>query len=63
MFVTGRGWGVEFLVVWSRSEAITGPVHANTHNCLQNGDLINFLLRKENKSMDIEIYLPLSTKL
>ena len=54
---------MEFLVVWGRSEATAGPAHANTHNCLQNGDLINFLLRKENKPMDIEIYLPLSTKL
>ena len=40
-----------------------GPAHANTYICLENGDLINFLLRKEEKPKDIEIYLHLSTKL
>ena len=54
---------MEFLVVWGRSEATAGPAHANTHICLQNGDLINFLLRKEKKSKDIQLSLHLSTKL
>jgi hypothetical protein len=49
LFVTEREWSVEFLVVWGRSEATAGPAHANTHICLQNGDLINFLLGKEKK--------------
>jgi hypothetical protein len=61
LFVTEKGWSVEFLVVWGRSEAIASPAHANTHICLQNGDLINFLLRKEKKPKDIQIHL--STKL
>ena len=54
---------MEFLVVWGRSEATAGPAHANTHIFLQNGDLINFLLRKEKKPKDVEISLHLSTKL
>jgi hypothetical protein len=41
----------------------SGPAHANTRICLQNGDLINSLLRKEKKPKGIEIYLHLSTKL
>jgi len=49
LFVTERGWSVEFLVVWGRSEATAGPAHANTHNGLPNGDLINFLLRKKKR--------------
>lgn len=52
---------MEFLVVLGRSEDIAGPAHVNTHICLQNGDLINFLLRKEKKPKDIQIHL--STKL
>ena len=53
---------MEFLVVWGRSEATAGPACANTHICLQKGDLINFLLRKEKKPKDIEFYLHLSIK-
>jgi len=55
LFVNERGWSVEFLVVWCTSEATAGPAHANTYICLQNGDLINFILRKEKKPKDIEI--------
>ena len=54
---------MEYLVVWGRSEATAGLAHANTHICLRNCDLINFLLWKEEKPKDIEIYLHLSTKL
>jgi hypothetical protein len=54
---------MEFLAVWGKSEATAGPAHANTHICLQNGDLISFLLRKEEKPKDTEVYLHLSTKL
>jgi hypothetical protein len=57
------GWGVEFLVFWGRSEATAGPAHANTHICLQNGNVINFLSRKEKNPKNIEISLHLSTKL
>jgi len=53
---------VEFFVVWGRSEATADAACVNTHTCLQNGDLINFLLRKEEKPKDIEFYLHLSTK-
>jgi hypothetical protein len=37
--------------------------HSIIHNCLQNGDLTNFLLRKENKPKDIEISLHLNTQI
>jgi hypothetical protein len=38
-------------------------LHMQTHTCLWNCDLINFLLWKEEKPKDMEIYLHLSTKL
>jgi hypothetical protein len=53
----GGGWGVKFLVFWGSNDATAGPAHANTHICLQNGDLINLLLKKEKKPKDIEISL------